>query len=245
MIKTEQIMGMPVTVHLPGLNSRDKLFKTVFNYFRAIDRQFSPYIATSEVSQINQTKDISNVSGDMRLILELADKTKLETDGYFDAWHRGIFDPSGIVKGWAIQQSAELITGAGHNNFYVEAGGDIMTGGHNGKGGLWRVGIRNPFNRYENVKVVELNNEGIATSGIAIRGQHIYDPHYPGRPIDAVVSLTVIAPTVYDADRFATAAFAMGRDGIHDINKRQKLEGYMIDIDGIATMTDGFERYAK
>ncbi len=245
MKRTEQIMGMPVIVQLPNVDGRDELFDRIFDYFRSIDKQFSPYSETSEVSHINRTKSTSEVSEDMRLILALADQTKQETNGYFDVWHNGSFDPSGVVKGWAIQQAAGLLIKAGQTDFYVEAGGDIMTGGHNEKGELWSVGIRNPFNRYENVKVVQLDNKGIATSGTAIRGQHIYDPHQPNKPLDAVASLTVIGPTIYDADRFATAAFAMGSQGIQFINNLDGFEGYMIDTNGLATMTDGFEGYTK
>ena len=52
----------------------------------------------------------------------------------------------------------------------------------------------------------------------------------------------MIAADIYDADRFATAAFAMGRDGINFIEATPGLEGYAIDRNGIATMTSGFNR---
>ena len=56
-------------------------------------------------------------------------------------------------------------------------------------------------------------------------------------------SLTVIGPNVYEADRFATAAFAMGRDGIVFIDGIPGLEGYMITDEKTATMTRGFSEY--
>lgn len=235
---------MPITIQLPGSKSA-QLFDRAFNYFRTVDQQFSPYIKSSEVSRINRIKDKGNISKDMRLILKLAEQTRQETNGYFDVWPGDIFDPSGIVKGWAIQKASDLLIAAGQSDFYVEAGGDIMTGGHNDKNEAWRVGIRNPFNRNETIKIVHLSGEGIATSGTATRGQHIYNPHHLDQQINDIVSLTVIAPTIYDADRFATAAFAMGKDGIRMISDKRDIEGYMIDANGIATMTDGFERYVK
>ena len=85
--------------------------------------------------------------------------------------------------------------------------------GLNGDGQPWRVGIRNPFQRDELVKVLAISDHGVATSGTAIRGQHIYNPWQHGLQFTEVVSLTVIGPSIYDADRFATAAFAMGRSG--------------------------------
>ena len=59
----------------------------------------------------------------------------------------------------------------------------------------------------------------------------------------AIMSLTVVGPDVYEADRFATAAFAMGRAGIEFIEARPGLEGYLVDRTGQATLTSGFSGY--
>ena len=91
--------------------------------------------------------------------------------------------------------------------------------------------------------MLALTDEGIATSGTAIRGQHIYDPYHPERLLEDIVSLTVIAANVYEADRFATAAFAMGRRGIQFLEKLAGVEAYMVDAQARATFTSGFERY--
>ena len=97
--------------------------------------------------------------------------------------------------------------------------------------------------RKEIVKVLAVTDKGIATSGTAIRGQHIYNPHNPVTPLQDIVSLTVVGPNVYEADRFATAAFAMGKRGIYFIEQLPGFEGYMIDASARATFTSGFERY--
>ena len=57
------------------------------------------------------------------------------------------------------------------------------------------------------------------------------------------MSLTVIGPDVLEADRYATAAFAMGRGGIHFIERTPGLEGYEIDGSGTARMTAGLKKY--
>ena len=132
---------------------------------------------------------------------------------------------------------------AGARDFFIDAGGDIQSSGRNAAGKEWSVGIRNPFNAAEIIKVVYPRGRGIATSGTYVRGQHIYDPHAPGRPIVDIVSLTVIGPDVLEADRFATAAFAMGKDGIVFIEQTPGLEGYVVDSNGRATLTSGFEAY--
>jgi thiamine biosynthesis lipoprotein len=58
-----------------------------------------------------------------------------------------------------------------------------------------------------------------------------------------IVSLTVIGPDVFEADRFATAAFAMGQDGIYFIEQMPALEGYVVGSNGRATPTSGFGAY--
>ena len=238
-------MGMPVIVEI--VDGTQESLEKVFDYFRGVDERFSTYKPTSEVSLINAGEHShSEYSKEMREVLKLAEETKRATGGYFDVYTpEGVLDPSGLVKGWAIKKAAELADTDGHSNYWVEAGGDIQVSGVNEDGDAWKVGIRNPFNKNEIVKVVQLNNCGIATSGTYIRGDHIYDPHTGTSAPSDIVSLTVIGPDVYEADRFATAAFAMGDDGIRFIESLPEFEGYSIDKSGMATMTSGFSAYVE
>ena len=136
-----------------------------------------------------------------------------------------------------------MLKNAGFKNLYVEIAGDIQVFGKNIEGKKWKIGIKNPFNQKEIVKVVYLENKGIATSGTYIRGQHIYNPKNRQEQLTDIVSLTIIGENIYEADRFATAAFAMGRQGIHFIENLHGFEAYMIDKDKIATMTGNFNKY--
>ena len=243
MKQTRLLMGMPITLEVEDATVTHSDFDTVFAYFVTVDETFSTYKVTSEISKINTGElSIANASTDVRTILALSEQTKKDTHGYFDIYHDGVCDPSGIVKGWAISHAADMLKAQGFCNFYVDAGGDVQVVG-NKNGQLWRVGIRNPFNRNEYVKVLALTDRGVATSGTAIRGQHIYDPHQQNMALTDIVSMTVIGLNIYDADRFATAAFAMGRQGIQFIETLAGFEGYMIDASARATFTSGFERY--
>lgn len=228
-------MGMPVSVEIVDATDT-KIFKKVFDYFKSVDERFSPFKETSEVSRINNG-NICKESLEMKEIFKLAEQTKRESNGYFDIFRKGKMDPSGIVKGWAIYRAAELISELGFQDFFIEAGGDIQTAGKK-----WKVGIRNPFKVSEIVKVLMVTDCGVATSGTYERGDHIYDPHTGLFPHE-IASLTVIGRNILEADRFATAAFAMGRKGIEFIEKLKGFEGYMVDNEGIATMTSGFEKY--
>jgi thiamine biosynthesis lipoprotein len=243
MKETRLIMGMPITVEVLDLAVTQNDLNKVFACFCSVDEIFSTYKTTSEVSKLNRGELLlSECSEDMKSILALSEQTKRETNGYFNIQHAGIYDPSGIVKGWAILNVAKMLKLQGFHDFYVDAGGDIQVSGLKDKR-PWRVGIRNPFNRAQHVKVLALTDCGIATSGTAIRGQHIYNPFHPDEPIREIMSITVIGPDVYEADRFATAAFAMGKRGIQFIEKLVGFEGYMIDVEARATLTSGFERY--
>lgn len=238
-------MGMPVTVEIVDGRAGPEDIEKIFLHFESVDGTFSTYRESSEISKINRGElDRPAWSACMKEIFDLAERTKGETDGYFDIrTPKGFYDPSGIVKGWAIKKAAGLLASAGFENFFVDAGGDTEVRGENAEGKAWRIGIRNPFNVAEVVKTLALDRGGIATSGTYERGNHIYDPKSGGPAGEDIVSLTVIGPDVYEADRFATAAFAMGKDGIRFIEHLPGLEGYLIERNGIATMTSGFKNY--
>lgn len=236
-------MGMPITVEIVGPDTSPADLDAVYDYFEYVDKTFSTYKKDSEISRVNHGLPKNQWSKDMQRVLALCTQTKEQTDGYFDIEHDGQLDPSGLVKGWAIKNAGDLLKGRGFKNFYIDAGGDIQVSGLNAEGQPWRIGIRNPFNRAEIIKVISVGTEGVATSGTYIRGQHVYDPHQPDKDIEDIVSLTVIGPDIYNADRFATAAFAMGKHGVHFIEKLNGYEGYMVDNAGMATLTTGFERY--
>jgi len=250
-METRLIMGMPIEIEIVG--GAPEAFEQAFSYLVGVDERFSTYKETSEISRINRGElQPEEASEEMQEVFALAEKTKRETDGYFDinlpaqaGRPDGLIDPSGIVKGWAIKNAAAIIAGAGYTDYFVNAGGDIASRGKNKEGNDWSVGIRNPFNPNEIVKVIYPRGKGVATSGSYIRGDHIYNPHAPDQKIEEVVSITIIAPDVLEADRFATAAFAMGKKGIECIEGLPGFEGYTIDKDGIATMTSGFDAYTR
>ena len=229
---------MPITIKVARHEERKtkKDLERVFNYFHYVDDQYSPFKETSQVAKLNRGEEVSK---EMKLILSLSQDLRDQTGGYFDIVRPdGKIDPSGIVKGWAIKNAADILRKVGYRKFFVDAGGDAEIVGEN-----WKWGIRNPFNIQEIVKVLNLSNCGIATSGTYERGQHIYNPVTKRSDLTDIVSLTVIGPNVFEADKFSTPAFAMGKVGIEFIEKQKDLEGYMIDKEGIATYTTGFEKY--
>lgn len=242
MRQTEIIMGMPITIEIIDKVPR-ALVADLFNFFRGVDRRFSPYKDDSELAKINQGLPQAKWSKEMEQVMRLSEQTKQITHGYFDINRGGKLDPSGLVKGWSIAQAAQRLKRRGLVNFYVDAGGDIQAEGHAGKGEVWSVGIRNPFKIDEIVKVLNISGKGVATSGAYIRGEHVYDPLNNYASPQGVASITVISNDIFDADRFATAAYAMGRQGINLIRQLPGFEAYQINSDGKAIYTPGFEAY--
>ena len=137
-------MGMPITIDVVDATvTRDDLDR-LFAYFISVDHTFSTYKETSEISRLNRGElSAAHASESLKTILALSNQTKKETHGYFDIQRDGISDPSGIVKGWAIQNAAQMLEDWGFRHFYIDAGGDIQVAGNN-HGKLWRIGIRNP-----------------------------------------------------------------------------------------------------
>lgn len=250
-------MNMPVILEVADKELDEEklknIFAEVFDYFVSIEERFSTFKETSEISKINRGEiKIEDASQEMKEVFEIAEKTRLETDGYFNITKpNGYIDPAGIVKGLAILRASEIFKKHGFKNFYVNVAGDIEVSGKNEEGEYWNIGIQNPFNKkQESIKNLKIIDSGIATSGNYIRGNHIYNGKIESgqekKPEENnIVSVTVIGPNILEADRFATAAFAMGEKGIYFLEnlKDKNFAGYMIDSKGLATMTSNFEEY--
>jgi len=141
---------------------------------------------------------------------------------------RASIDLGGIAKGYAIDEAARIFKENGFNNFMVDAGGDLYVGGHNCQKRPWRIGIKDPRNPKEILKIVAVSDVAIATSGdyerfFEIQGQkysHIINP-VTGYPQKGVVSATVIAPSATEADVYATALCVLDDDmGVRMINDK-------------------------
>jgi thiamine biosynthesis lipoprotein len=213
----QQIMGMPVSVHVRGPGARADpcladVVDAVFAQLREADRLFSTYRDDSEVSRLRRG-DLTPARCHplVREVLELCEEARERTDGWFDAWLPGGLDPSGLVKGWAVERAAALLADVDGLDHYVNAGGDMAVRVAGPAAPPWRIGVEDPRDRSRLLAVREVRCGGIATSGSAARGAHIVDPRTGNRP-DDLLSVTVIGPTLLWADVYATAAVARGRD---------------------------------
>ncbi|HEY6569415.1 MAG TPA: FAD:protein FMN transferase [Candidatus Limnocylindrales bacterium] len=209
-------------------------------WFHDVDRRFSLFRPESEASRVAVgALRLDDASPDVRAMVTLAETVRERTGGYFDARrHRpdGRLDPTGIVKGWSVDEAISLLRLAGASNVQVVAGGDVFAAGEASHGSPWRVGIRHPEARDRVAVVLSVSNLAVATSGLYERGGHIRDPH-TGRVADGLTSFTVVGPTLTLADAYATAAFAMGERGLDWIAGQPGFGGLAITRDARVVWT--------
>lgn len=242
----EQIMGMPISLHLrgPALASAPvaETVERVFALLREADAVFSTYRAGSDVSRINRGRlAVAAAHPWVARVVDLCDEARERTSGWFDARLPGPdgrpwFDPSGLVKGWAVELAAESLAGY---DFCLNAGGDVVAATAPGHP-PWRVGIEHPFELSGLAEVVPVTAGAVATSGTARRGAHLVDPHR-GAPATEVAGVTVVGPSLLWADVYATAVAACGVTGL-DLLSGTGQEGLLIDCRGRSRMTAGFRR---
>lgn len=208
-----------------GLAELNAGLAEVTEYVKLIDREFSTYKSDSQVSQIRRGElKIEDASAQMQEVWQLSLVARDLTDGSFDPWCvKGGYDPSGYVKGWAADGCIRILQRHGAENIQVNASGDLSLAGGFEDGKPWSIGVRSPENRFEVLKVFEIFEGAIATSGTYEIGAHIKDPH-TGLIAIGARSATVIGPDGGLADALATALVVTGRDGAGIFTKPELAE---------------------
>jgi thiamine biosynthesis lipoprotein len=242
--RVERLMGTAVSFDIRDPGVGPGAFDEVVSFLRDVEARFSTYRPDSEVSRLSRAEvREADCSADVRYVLALCDNLRRTSDGYFDIRHAGRdggLDPSGLVKGWSIEEAAAMLERAGARNFSINAGGDVIARGEPEPGRPWRVGIRHPDRADRLAAVLAIRDVAVATSGAYERGDHISDPH-TGRPARGLVSVTVVGPSLTYADAYATTAFAMGTAGLSWVAGHPGYGVYGITDDGRVQFTPDVE----
>ena len=211
----------------------DMAMQSVKEFCLGVDQDFSTYSDTSWVTRLRtQQVEITDCPESLQEVWNLCLQAKRLSDGAFDPWAvPGGFDPSGLVKGWAADICADLLVGAGAEHVQVNAAGDLAL-----RGGWfdstaeeikpWSIGVVNPNNTLEVVKIYEISDGAIATSGTYERGAHIHDPQ-TGMIAIGALSATVVGPAGWLCDAMATAVMVAGTDSAKWFSQ-QELQGYQV-----------------
>ena len=183
-----------------------------------VDEKFSTYKENSYVSRLRRGEiEIGVAPDDVQAVWAACEQARYISDGAFDPWKvAGGFDPSGYVKGWAADQVAQILQNAGCAHIQVNAAGDLTLRGGNllndGSTEPWKIGVVNPENTQEVVRIFEIFDGAIATSGTYEIGAHITDP-FTGLIAIGAQSATVIGPDGGLTDAMATALMVTGDAG--------------------------------
>lgn len=240
--RVEQVMGTAISVHIADPLPRrdlDLLMDDVFAWFRDVDRRFSTYRAHSEITLLDRGElNLTDCSPAVRDVLDACAMLAGATDGFFDVYATGRLDPSGYVKGWAVQRASDRLVGAGAVNHCLNAGGDVRVRGHETPGAAWRVGIRHPFEADKVAWVVAGTDLAVATSGTYERGFHVIDPRR-GTAASDFSSVSVVGPDLGLADAYATAAVAMGLPGLSWLAALDGYEAAVVTAAGMAYRSEG------
>jgi thiamine biosynthesis lipoprotein len=246
----EQIMGLPISIHVRGDELASGRVKrqvaAVFADLRHADAVFSTYRDDSEVSRWERGELTLDAADDtLAEVLALCEQARDRTGGWFDPHglpdpRTGVprYDPSGLVKGWAVQRAARHLADLEGCGWLLNAGGDMLVHApaHQPP---WRVGIEDPTDRGRLLQVIERRGGAMATSGTTHRGAHIIDPH-SGQPATAVPTVAVVGPELLWADVYATAAVARGPWAMDWLDGLDGYEALMVAPSGLLRVTAGW-----
>jgi thiamine biosynthesis lipoprotein len=234
-------MGTVVSFDVPDW--ADQVLGRAVSWLHWVDATFSTYRDDSDVSRFGRgALTLAECVPELAEVLAACADVAAHSGGYFTIRPGGRFDPSGYVKGWAIERAAAMLTTAGSAEHSVNGGGDIQCVGDHGPDEPWRVGIADPLRPGTLALVVTGRDFAVATSGVAERGPHIVNPH-TGQPATGLASITMVGSTLAATDAYATAAFAMGPGARDWVESLDGYEAFAVTPAGEAWQTSGFRSY--
>ena len=160
-------------------------------------------------------------------------------------------DFGALLKGFAAVETGRILSTRGVKSAIVDVGGSVLALGSRPDGAPWRIGIQKPDAPTGiSLGLVEVRDEVVNTSGsyeqfFVSRGrryQHILDPR-SGYPVDdGVVSATVIAPRLRNADGPTLSIMALGVERGLTFAKQLGVDAIILDSHRVVHMTPGAAR---
>ena len=207
-----------------------------------VDDVFSTWKQDSPVSRLRRGEiGLDETPPEVADVLELCRRAREASEGWFDPWAMpGGVDPTGLVKGWAVERALDELKMAGAPAAMINAGGDIAVFGEPAPGQPWRVGIENPLAMDRLLLTADLEGAGaVATSGSYQRGMHLVDPHN-GRPTAELLLATVIGHDLAYADALATGLYTSGGKMLERLALLAGYHGFVMDGRGNIHASRGF-----
>jgi FAD:protein FMN transferase len=243
-VQVEEVMGTVVSIHVHRGRCSEVAARAAVHAACArlheLDAIFTTYDPKSPMSRVRRgSLSLKDAPSMIRDVLELCERASWQTHGWFDPWSvPGGVDPTGLVKGWAVAQAAQIIESSGVTGALVNGGGDVALVGSPPDGGPWRIGIQHPWRRLALACTVEVGARAIATSGGYERPLHLVDPFGDGDH-RRVASASVTGDSLALADAFSTAIAVGGADAARWIGEVIGYDAYWVESDGKEHSTPG------
>lgn len=236
-------MNMPFTIVFVRGNFDETLIEAlnqvvneIDKYLKNVEEKFSPFIPNSLVSRHT---DIGEVLQEDFFDLEYQEVysrsilAKKETRGLFDPFFEGKYNPTGFVKGWAIENAFTKYLKPLIDYNIIEAGaingaGDMQVGTNTDSDFYWKIGIENPEDRKKIIDRYSIKNGALATSGISKKGQHIKSENKLEH-----IQVTVVGNYLSDVDIMATVGIVSTENIWSKIVEENKLTGILLTKDGV------------
>lgn len=141
-------------------------------------------------------------------------------------------DVGAIAVGYAVDKAVNVLKDNGVKKALVNGGGEIYALGSPPGKDTWRIGIQHPRRSNALLGTIELKDMAVSTSGdyenyFEVNGKrycHIMNPK-TGKPVDGIMSVTVVADTTTEADALSTVLFIMGaKEGMKLAEKLDNVE---------------------
>jgi len=151
-------------------------------------------------------------------------------------------DLGGIGKGYAATRALDAMRDAwpGLPGALVDLGGDLAVRGETPERGPWRIAVADPRRPGTTLGTLLLHGGGVATSGRDVRRfgpggslHHLIDPATgePARP--GPLAVTVVAPTVVEAEVHATAlAISGAAEAVAHVAAHPRISGLYLPAAG-------------
>lgn len=232
-------MNMPFTItFVKGkfVDSEKEAYKDIVTeierYLDGIERKFSIFKEDSIVSRHNELINNFNeefLYEEYQEVFVRCQQAKTKTNGYFDSFFSGKYNPTGFVKGWAIEKAffkylEPLIKHNIVEAVAINGAGDMQLGTKEDSNFVWNVGIENPDNNKEIIAKYSLQNGAIATSGFSKKSEHIKSKSN----IDNI-QVTVVGEYLSDIDVFATTGIAMPSKEWNNFVIENRLMGILVN----------------
>lgn len=162
-------------------------------------------------------------------------------------------DLNGVAKGWAVEQTANYLGELGPA--LADAGGDMVMTAPRASGEPWHLGVEDAFHPDEDsddLPLLAIPRGATATSGRSFRKwtrdgkpmHHLIDPRTGLPAVTDVLNVTVIAPTILQAEVAAKVVLILGRArGLEWIAAHPPLAALVMLEDGTMVTDSRMEKY--